>query len=125
MSAAASEDTMICAELWQSFCSLVRAYASVNADPSPQVEANGDVIRVTAGTASLQMRCNPETGAGNWRLSFGDEPGIRGELQFLAEGRIVIDGKALDLDHAAIDLIARVTKAALHRGTTSVVPTES
>jgi hypothetical protein len=108
---AVAEERVLFAELWLSFGSLVRAYAaaaSVNAGPGPEVEAAGNTIRVTAGAARLEVRCDPETGAGNWRLNCG----AQGLLQILHEGRVALDGETLDLDHAAIDLIALVMNAA-------------
>lgn len=115
MSAAEAQDIMLCAELWLSFGSMVRAYAAAAAEnlSSPlQVEAAGDTIRATAGTARLEMTCDCETGAGNWQLTRGQTSVLQGSLQVLPEGRIDINGKTLDLDHAAIDLVASLTTAA-------------
>ncbi len=115
MSPAAAEETMVRAELWLSFGSLVRAYAaaaSVNSGPAPQVDAAGETVRVTVGTYSLEMRCDPKTGAGNWILTSGESVLRRGPIQLLPEGRIALDGKTLDFDHAAIDLVASVMNAA-------------
>jgi hypothetical protein len=100
------------AELWLSFGSLLRAYAALHADPAPQVETTADTIRVIAGDAQLEMRCDPETGAGNWSLTCGATTLTQGRLKLLPEGRIDLDGKTLDLDHAAIDLVASVMNAA-------------
>lgn len=112
---AVAEETMLSAELWLSFGSVVRAYAaaaSVDVRPAAQVEAAGDTIRVTAGSARLEMKCDLETGAGNWTLNRGDAVLAQGRFETLPEGRIHIDGKTLDLDHAAIDLVAFVMNAA-------------
>lgn len=114
MSAGVAEEIMVCAELWLSFGSLVRAYAaaSESAIPAVHVESANDVIRVTAAAARLEMRCDLETGAGDWQLSFADNTQRHGHLQLLHEGRIAMDGNTLDLDHAAIDLVALVMSAA-------------
>jgi len=112
---AAAEETMLSAELWLSFASLVRAYAAVasaNAGPTPKVTVTGETIRVAAGSARLEMRCDPKTGAGNWTMSRGEALLTQGRLDLLPEGSIALDGKPLDLDHAAIDLVASVVNAA-------------
>jgi hypothetical protein len=112
---AVAEETMLSAELWLSFSSLVRAYAaaaSVNAGPAAEVEVAVETLRVTVGAACLEMRCSPETGAGNWTISRGEAVLTQGRLELLPEGRIALDGKTLDLDHAAIDLVASVVNAA-------------
>jgi hypothetical protein len=117
MSPAAAEETMVCAELWLSFGSLVRAYAaaaSVNADHGADVVATEQTISVTAGSARLDMSCDPESGAGSWQLTSFEAVVSQGRLQIRPEGRISLDGKTFDLDHAAIDLIASAMKAAAH-----------
>jgi len=115
MSAATAEEPMVCAELWLSFGSLVRAYtaaASLDVDPAPQVEIKGETICLTAGSARLAMNCDSKTGAGSWQLTSAETVVRQGQLQLLPEGRIELDGKTLDLDHAAIDLVAAVMNAA-------------
>ncbi len=119
---------MVCAELWLSFGSLIRAYAAaafVNVDPALQVEINGDVICVRAGAALLEIRCDLQTGAGSWELRSAGKTLRHGDLQLLQEGRITMDGNALDFDHAAIDLIESLRKPALYQGMTLVVPKET
>jgi hypothetical protein len=109
------EDRMLFAELWLSFGSLVRAYAaaaSANGGPSAEIESAGNTIRVTAGSARLEVICDPETGAGHWQLISGETAMTQGRLELLHEGCIALGGKTLDLDHAAIDLIAVAMNAA-------------
>ncbi len=114
MSAVAAEETMLCAELWLSFGSLIRAYAaaaSVNAGSAPEIEATDKTIRVAAGAARLVMNCDHEAGAGSWLLRRGESIVTQGSLALLPEGRVVLDGKVLELDHAAIDLVASLMNA--------------
>jgi hypothetical protein len=109
------EDRRLFAELWLSFGSVVRAYAAaapVTVGPAPDVESTGETIRVTAGAARLEFCRDPKTGAGNWQLTSGEARVAQGRFQLLSEGRIDIEGKALDLDHAAIDLVALAMNAA-------------
>jgi hypothetical protein len=117
MSAAAAEtieETMLSAELWLSFGSVVRAYAaasSVDAALAPEVVMTAELITVTSGALRLDMRVDSQTGAGNWQLLRDETVKVRGQFALLPEGRIDIDGKTLDLDHAAIDLVAFVVSA--------------
>lgn len=117
MSAATTEDTMIFAELWLSFGSLVRAYAaaaSVHAGHAADVVVTEQTVSIAAGPARLDMACNSETGVGAWQLTSFETALRQGRLQLLPEGRIALDSKTLELDHAAIDLVASVMRAAKH-----------
>jgi hypothetical protein len=96
-------------EIWLSFASLLRSYAaaaSLNGGPAAEIAASEEAIILTFDAARLQVACDPESGAGNWTLSTSNRIAHQGRLELLHEGCIALGGKTLDLDHAAIDLIA-------------------
>lgn len=111
MNAVADEkigETMLYAELWRSFASVVQAYAAL-AGGTVEVTAAEQEMILSAGPARLKLRLDLPSGAGNWQLRSGEDVTGQGRLEMLPEGRIAVDGKAIDLDHAAIDLVALVT----------------
>ena len=101
-------------ELWISFASLLRSYAAARSlnDESAEVTLKGDSIRIVAGNAAMQLTLDPHNASGTWSLSSGAVPRRQGRLALLPEGRIDIDGTVLELDHAAIDLVASLMNAA-------------
>jgi hypothetical protein len=106
-------------ELWLSFASLLRSYAganSINSTQPIQVTVGENSIVVTVAGALLNLRYDPTRAAGDWELSSGREGATRGLFSILPEGSARLDGTMMDLDHAAIDLIARVTRAATGKG---------
>ena len=60
----------------------------------------------------MELTRDPYDSIGSWSLSSGMGQQTRGRLALLPEGRIDIDGTVLDLDHAAIDLVASLMNAA-------------
>jgi hypothetical protein len=105
---------MIEAELWISFASLLRSYvaaASLNSAAEVKVDADEGSIRIATGGATLAMQLDPQSGAGYWELR-GCSPALQGRFILLHDGRIALDGKMLDLDHAAIDFAAALMQAA-------------
>ncbi|MGC2637726.1 MAG: hypothetical protein WA294_11150 [Acidobacteriaceae bacterium] len=117
MSAAAAEP-MLEKELWVSFVSLLRGYvaaASLHSGESAEVEEAENSVAIRAGDASFEIRVNPQNGAGNWQLRNSHEGKMQGRFQLLAEGRIALDAKTLDLDHAAIDFAGALMAAAARR----------
>ena len=105
---------MILTELWLSFASVMRSYAAV-AGPPAEVAATEDSIIVTCGAAQLAMYVDPQSGAGNWHMQRGGAIAMQGAFALLPEGRIELEGSALDLDHAAIDFVAQVKQAGNER----------
>jgi hypothetical protein len=102
-------------ELWISFASLLCSYTaarSLNDEESADVAQKGDSIRIVAGNAAMQLTLDPHNASGTWSLSSGAVPRRQGRLALLPEGRIDIDGTVLELDHAAIDLVASLMNAA-------------
>lgn len=105
---------MFTAELWISFSSLVRSYtavASLNLKLPVNVVADELNLTASAGAARLCFQFDPASGAGNWLLRGGREE-MSGRFELLPEGRMALEGKLLDLDHAAIDFAAALMQAA-------------
>ena len=105
---------MIEAELWVSFASLLRSYvaaASLNLAAEVTVDADEGSIRIATGEAALAMQVDPRSGAGYWQLT-GSATAMQGRFILLHDGRVALDGKMLDLDHAAIDFAAALMQAA-------------
>jgi len=108
-------EAMLEAELWVSLVSLLRSYAAVaNLDSGDtlQFEETENSITASAGHAHFDMQCDLRTGAGNWQLRNRHEGKAQGRFQLLGDGRIALDDKTLDLDHAAIDFAAALKAAA-------------
>ena len=104
---------MIEAELWVSFASLLRSYvaaASLNSAAEVIVNSTESSIRISTGDASLAMQVDPQSGAGYWQLAGSLD--LQGRFILLHDGRIALDGKMLELDHAAIDFAAALMQAA-------------
>jgi hypothetical protein len=51
------------------------------------------------------------TQQGSWSV-IGEGIDKRGQFQLTDEGAVVLEDRELDMDHGAIDLIARITKFA-------------
>jgi hypothetical protein len=110
---AAVAEPMLETELWVSFVSLLRAYFSVgtlDGKTTARVETSETSIILTANAAQLEMHCDPQTGEGNWLLQ-NSASKSQGRFILLPHGGLDLDGKTLELDHAAIDLVAALMKA--------------
>lgn len=108
---------MIEAELWVSFASVLRSYvaaASLHSAAAFTVDSTENSISIAAGGAVLAFQVDPQEGAGYWRLS-GPATAMQGQFILLHDGRIALDGKMLELDHAAIDFAAALMQAASAR----------
>jgi hypothetical protein len=103
---------MLETELWISFVSLLRSYAAavtLDGKSSVHVETSETSIILTANAARLEMHCDPQTGEGNWLLQ-NSAPASQGRFALLPDGRLNLDGNTVELDHAAIDLVAALLK---------------
>jgi hypothetical protein len=104
-------EAMLSAELWVSFISLLRSYvaaAGLNLEETAEVFAGDDRVGISVAGARLDLNYSAVTGAGTWCLCGAGAEERQGRFELLPEGRIVVDGKTLDLDHAAIDFAAFV-----------------
>jgi hypothetical protein len=108
---------MIEAELWVSFASVLRSYvaaASLHSATVFTVDSTESAISLRTDGAVLAFQVDPQNGAGYWQLN-GSETSTQGRFILLHDGRIALDGKMLDLDHAAIDFAAALMQAASAR----------
>jgi hypothetical protein len=102
-------------ELWMSFASLLRSYTAartLNDEQSADMAQEGNSIRIVAGNAAMELTFDPDNSVGSWYLCSSIGQQTRGRLVLLPEGRIDIGGTVLDLDRAAIDLVASLMNAA-------------
>lgn len=110
---------ILSSELWSSLASLLHSYAAAHSvhDSHPmQVKAGENCIVVTTAGARLNLRYDPARAAGDWELSCGQQAMTRGLFSILPEGSARLDGTPMDLDHAAIELVARLARAAAENG---------
>jgi hypothetical protein len=104
--------SMLETELWQSFVSLLRSYAAaanLNLEEHARVEQAETSAALIAGDTRLELRFDPETSTVNWRMQSSADQPITGSFAFLPEGTIDINGRVQDLDHVAIELVAKAT----------------
>ena len=110
------EESMLATELWVSFGSLVRSYAaaaSLNLGEPAEVAIDGNQIEAAAGAAVLSIQYDPGSRRGSWLLrAAGSGQESSGEFELLPDGRVSLDGRTIDLDHAAIDFAAALMQAA-------------
>ncbi|MFP5227238.1 MAG: hypothetical protein ACLGXA_06375 [Acidobacteriota bacterium] len=104
--------TMLQAELWMSFVSMLRSYAAAASLHAGEVAVRSDEndVAVEAAGAELAMRFDAETGVVSWTKRGAAGPAAAGRFEILADGVVLVNGTRRDLDHAAIDLVASVTE---------------
>ncbi len=101
-------------ELWRSFSSLLKVYAaaaSLNGTEHHIPNLNEEDLVIHAGGRKLDILYHVPTQQGRWSV-VGDGFEERGNFKLTNAGAVVIEGSELDMDHGAIDLIARLTKSA-------------
>jgi hypothetical protein len=115
---AAVAEPMIEAELWVSLQSLLRAYAAAaqaHGGMAAKVETAEGAITLTTNRVALRVECEAANGAGTWTLQRGGVEAAQGAFRLLENGRLEQGGQEMDLDHAAIDLVAELTRAGRER----------
>src|SRR5271163_4624974 len=113
MSSTLSE-TDVQIELWRSFSSLLKAYAaaaSLNGTEHHVPDLDEEDLEIRAGSRTLDILYHAPTQRGQWSI-VGDGVRQEGKFQLTSEGSIVLEGAALDMDHGAIELIAKLAKDA-------------
>ena len=113
MTASATEER-VQSLLCQAFAALVHGYTGVAAlhdGKEAAFEETGTGIRVDVDGAQLELRYDPRTGAGEWHI--GGHAGLnrQGRFELQPDGTIALDGTAMEMDHAAIDLSALLKKS--------------
>jgi hypothetical protein len=115
---AAVAEPMIERELWVSFASMLRAYAAAaeaHGGMATRAEAAEDALTLTAGRVSLMVKCDLESGTGTRTLRRADSELAQSAFRLLDNGSLEQSGQEMDLDHAAIDWIAELTRAGRER----------
>ncbi len=102
------------AELWHSFAVLLKSYAaaaSIHGIEHGVLELTSNSLNVVAVSATLAIGYFPAVGKGTWSITRrGDQD--RGTFELNPNGSVVLDETEIDMDHAAIQLISSLTKAA-------------
>jgi hypothetical protein len=115
-------------ELWRSFASLLRSYAAaagLNGISHGVLLLGEDSMHVVSGRNTLKISYHPTLGRGLWSLHQEADSGTdrhefavmaceleRGDFDVNPDGTIQLNGAAVEIDHAAIQLIASLTAAA-------------
>ncbi len=111
-------------ELWSSFVSLLRSYAAVASLHGAKhgVLALGDgKLHVCASVYTLKLSYHATICKGSWVLARGtdrhsgaEQPKTvqHGDFDVNLDGSITLDGSSVEMDFAAIQLIAALTHAA-------------
>jgi hypothetical protein len=104
-------------QVWDSLTSMLRVYAhaaSLNAGDEYLVTSTFEEASVKHRDLALNLRFNPETGEGSWRII---QP-VReefGEFRIEADGTLNFPAGPKPLDAAAIDWIEHLANAEAHR----------
>jgi hypothetical protein len=112
--AAALSDTDIQTELWRSFISVLKSYAaaaSLNGIEHHVPALDEEDFEIHAAGRKLSLAYHVHTQHGHWFVS-GNDAERHGVFQLTHHGTAVVDGSELDLDHAAIEIIAKLTNGA-------------
>jgi hypothetical protein len=107
-------DADVHVELWRSFSSVLKVYAaaaSLNGTEHHIPDLDEEDLEIHAGGRKLGILYNVPTQQGQWSV-VGEGVNQRGDFRLTNGGAVVIEGSELDMDHGAIDLIARLTKSA-------------
>jgi hypothetical protein len=111
-------------EIWHSFASLLKSYAaaaSLNGAEHGVLVLSDSSLNIVAGRATLSVGYYATLNRGAWSMTEGtdrhqyaEQPREveRGNFDINADGTIALDGNTIDMDHAAIQLVAALTVAA-------------
>jgi hypothetical protein len=109
VSTAIKREILVRWEIWRSFASCLRSYASaegLNDPDTPKVDAIGDHIDVRWHRVYLGFTMHPPDGTAVWLLEWGPQSRMWGSFELLPEGAFGFEEGKKDLDHAAIDFLA-------------------
>jgi hypothetical protein len=104
-------------QVWDSLVSMVRVYAhaaGLNAGDEYLVTNTSEEASVKHRDSALNLRLNPETGEGCWRI-VQPEREEWGEFRIEADGTLNFPAGSKPLDAAAIEWIEHLTHAEEHR----------
>ena len=100
-------DPAVARELWASFVSLLRSYTAAHGLNGPRqavLEVSSDHLLVRAGERLLTIRFDGERG------SFARETGPATEFVFDEHGRVIMEGKAEEMDMVAERLAREIMR---------------
>lgn len=104
-------------ELWHSFAVMLKSYAaaaSMNGISHGVLELTPHSLNIVAVSTTLAVGYYPAIGKGVWSLT-GQGDQRRGAFELSHDGMVTLDETEIDMDHAAIQLIATLTGAAMER----------
>jgi len=102
------------AELWQSFVGLLKAYAAAAALGGKEhgvLVLTENSLQIVAAPEMLSVAYYQALGRGVWALTSGSDM-ERGTFEVNLDGTISLEEALIDMDHAAIQLVASLTHAA-------------
>jgi hypothetical protein len=111
-------------ELWHSFASMLKSYAaaaSARGTSHGVLPMGEDGLHIAAGRNTLKVSYHPTLGRGLWSLHEGSDRHQlalqpreldRGDFDVNPDGTIQLGGEAVEIDFAAIQLVAALTAAA-------------
>jgi hypothetical protein len=102
------------AELWRSFVSLLRSYAaaaSLNGLEHGVLVLTENSLQVVAVPGTLSVAFYQALGRGVWSIAVNSEL-EKGTFELHLDGTVLLDDRLVDMDHAAIELISWLSRAA-------------
>jgi hypothetical protein len=114
MTMTAATDADVQLELWRSFSSLLKAYAaaaSLNGMEHHIDDLDEEDLQIHAAGRKLYILYHVPSQRGHWSI-VGENFDERGHFQLTHSGAVVLENAVLDMDHGAIELVARLTKPA-------------
>jgi hypothetical protein len=101
-------------ELWHSFSVLLKSYsaaASMSGLSQGVLELSPHSLNIVATSTTLAVGYFPAVGKGTWSVR-GRGSEEHGAFEFNHDGTVVLDEAEIDMDHAAIQLLGSLTRAA-------------
>jgi hypothetical protein len=114
MSLAVVADADIQLELWRSFASVVKSYAAAASMSGTEYhipELDEEDLQIHAKGQALYLLYHVHTQRGQWSIAGAHGDRQSGSFRMDLNGTFVFEDGALDMDHAAIELIGRLSKS--------------
>jgi len=102
-------ETVLRGEIWTSLVTMLRSYASLHPGIGVKVRTMGglDIAILETEHADLELNFRTGTGMGMWHLK---KAGVKesGNFEIKQDGTLILGGKPVELDMAAMDLVERL-----------------
>ncbi len=102
-------ETVLRGEIWTSLVAMLRSYASVHPGLWVKERTMGglDIAILETEHADLELDFRPGRGIGMWHLK---KIGVKdsGTFEVQQDGTLILGGKPVELDMAAMDLVERL-----------------